>query len=124
MQYVDELLDVCHMQAHGRLVEYIQCVLGFVPGPCGDIATDLGQFGDQLDALSFAPRKRRTLLAEGEITETHILQELQRMMDARVRLEEIHRIIYIHREYITDTLFTPEDGKSLGVEAPTTAHVT
>ena len=60
MQDPDQFLHVSHVQADGRLVEYVERVLPSCAVAAtsirGNIRTHFGQLGDQLDALRLAAR--------------------------------------------------------------------
>src|SRR5688572_7283743 len=58
VQHADQLLDIGHVQADRRLVEHIERLQGI----------GLGKLIDQLDALRFASRERRALLADRKST--------------------------------------------------------
>ena len=79
VQHVDQLLDVGHVQADGRLVEHVQRVRGAARrARCARpdrVAAHLRELGDELDALRLAARQRRARLAEREIAEPHVLQQ-------------------------------------------------
>ena len=54
VQDVQQLIDVCHVQAGGRLVQNIQCAAGW----------PADQFAGQFDALGFAAGQRCGRLAQ------------------------------------------------------------
>ena len=95
------------MEPYRGLVEHVEGVLRLKPRSRGYLTTDLRQLGDQLDTLGLTARERRALLAEREISQSNILEQLERMMDARVSLEELHRIVDVHREHVADALLAP-----------------
>ena len=70
-----------------RLVQHVEGGAGFRGWfgiRCGLlVGSRLGQFGDQLDALRLAAAQRRARLAEGEIAQSDVLQQLQCVVDGR-----------------------------------------
>ena len=91
MQDVDQLLDIGHVQADGGLIENVQCsgVRCRLQTDTASFRSHLRQLRHQLDALRLASRKRRTLLTERQIAEANLLQQPQRMVNARVRQRRI-----------------------------------
>ena len=80
VQHPDQLLYIGHVQADRRFVEHIECMFRPRPQRCAKIDPHLGEFRDELDALCFAARQRRTLLAERQVTEPHIAEQRQHMV--------------------------------------------
>src|SRR5207253_6470924 len=66
---------------------------------------------------------RRALLAEGEIAEPDVLEQLQRMVHPRMRPEELDGIVHIHRQHVADALLASQDGQRLRVETAPAAHI-
>jgi hypothetical protein len=105
---MDQFFDIRHVQAHRRFIEHIQRVALRAGTARTDsrivaaVRAHLGQFGDQLDALRFAARQRRALLAQRQVTEADILQQAQRVMDLRMRGEEIDCFVDAQREDVAD----------------------
>src|SRR3984957_6756731 len=52
-----------------------------------------------------------------------ILQELERVVHARVCGEEADGVIDVHRQHLADAFLAPAHGECLGVEALTAAYV-
>src|SRR5262249_47461004 len=77
VQYVDQLFDIRHVQAHGRLIEHVQRVLRLHTWPGTDVAAHLRELCNKLDALCFAAGQRWALLTQGQVPQADILQELQ-----------------------------------------------
>ena len=134
VQDLDEARDVGHVEPDGRLVEHVEGVVPFRPGgasahalPAADArrlrGPGLGELGDELDALRLAAAERRTRLAEGEVAEPDVLQEAQRVVNAAVRGEELHRFVHVHREDAGDALPAEGDRQRLGIEAGSPAGV-
>ncbi len=53
VQYVDELFNVGHVQAYGRLVEHVERVWRFLAAS-RDVVSDFRQLGHEFDALRLA----------------------------------------------------------------------
>jgi hypothetical protein len=100
VQHPDELLDVRHVQADGRLIQDIE--------GAGRGASRLGQLGDQLDPLRLSAAQRRALLAEGDVAQSHILEQLQRVADSLVEAEELHSLLDAHGQHVGDGLLAEE----------------
>src|SRR5581483_10769551 len=83
----------------------------------------LGELGHQLDALCLATRERRALLTESQISQPHVLEQFQCVMDAPVRPEELDRLVDVHGQDVSDALLPPEDRQRLSVEASAAAYV-
>jgi hypothetical protein len=87
------------------------------------VVAHLAEFGHQLDALRLAARQRRAGLAQRQVAQAHVLQQLQRVSDAGMRREELHRIVDLHLQHVADALAPPGDGQRLPVEARAAALV-
>ena len=122
VQHANELFDVAHVQAHGGFVQHVQRVRGFLAA-FADIVFHFGEFGHQLDALRLAAAERGGWLAEGQVTESHVLEQLQRMGDGRHAGEEFDRFIHLHLQHIANGLAAPGDGECLRVEAGAVADL-
>ena len=123
MQHPDELLDICHVQADGGLVEHVQraaaaCSLRVESDPTFG---QLRELGDQLDALRLAAGERRALLPEREVTEAHVLQQGKRVMDPPMRGEEVDGFVDVHRKHVGDRFAAPRCGERLAGEARSVA---
>jgi len=129
MQDTYELLDVRHVQPHRRLVEHIQgagrWLRLLVATSCAPARhrRRAREFRHQFDALRLAAGERRALLAERQVTEADILQQLQCMVDARVRREELHGLVHAHREHVADAAAAVLHGQGLGVKPSAAAGV-
>ena len=77
---------------------------GFCRSVAVRFTAHLRELGDELDALGLAARERRALLAEREIAEADVLQQLQRVMHARMRARRTRRLVDVHREHVADAL--------------------
>ena len=111
VQGLEEQFDVCHGQSHGGFVEHVQ---GAAHGPARTAPgrrldrAGLGQLRDQLYALGLAAGQRGGCLAQGEVTQPHILEQLQRMGNLRAGSEELHRIVDLHLQHVADALAAPQ----------------
>ena len=134
MQHAQQLLDVRHVQADRGLVEHVQGVpisrlgRGSLPGVVLARQPQLHrpqprQFGDELDALRFAAGQRRARLPERQVTEPHVLQQRQRVVDLRMRGEELGRLVHAHGQHLADVAAAMRDGQRLRVEALAAARV-
>ena len=79
MQDADQALDVGHVQTDGGLIEHVERSTRR-PQP--------GKLGYELDALRLAARQGRALLTQRQVAETYVLQQPERVMDARVSGEK------------------------------------
>ena len=122
VQHADQLLHVGHVQADGRLVQHVQRVRRLLAA-ARDVVAHLAQFGHQLDALRLAAAQRRRRLAQRQVAQAHVLQQLQRVGDGRHRGEELDRLVDLHLQHVADALAAPADGQRLGVEALAVADV-
>ena len=86
----DEFLHVVHVQSRGGLVEDIESFAGIA----------LAEFGGELDALRFASRKRRRRLSEPYISQSHVLQALDLVVDTRNVAEKLASCIHRHVEHV------------------------
>src|SRR3954451_23898312 len=113
VQHLQEFLDVVEMQAGGRLVKDIKRAAG----------GGLGKFLGQLDALGFAAREGRGLLADMDVIQTDAVQGLEGLTHARDRLEELGRFLDRHVEHVGDALALEQDLQRLAVVALALADV-
>ncbi len=98
--------DVGHVQAHRRLVEHVERVRRLVAAP-RDVVAHLAELGHQLDALRLAARQRRRRLAQRQVAEPDVPQQLQRMADVGHRGEERDRFVDLHLQHVADALAAP-----------------
>ncbi|CAK9134584.1 unnamed protein product, partial [Ilex paraguariensis] len=122
VQHADELVHIGHVQAHRGFVQHIERVRRLVAAP-GHVVAHLGQLGDELDALGFAARQRGRGLAQREIAQAHVLEQLQRVGDAGHAGEELDGLVHLHLQHIANALAAPGDGQGLGVEARAVADL-
>src|SRR3954466_3946808 len=113
MRHVDQLLDVRHVQADGGLIEHIQRLH----------AARLGELAHHLDILRLAAGEGRALLAERQIPEADLLQELQATLERWMRGEELERLVDIHCQHLADALAAQLDRQRVGIEARTVARL-
>ncbi len=106
VQHVDQLLHICHVQSNSGLIQHVERVSGLLPRPGAYVGAHLGELGDQFDALRFTTRECRALLAQGEIAEPDVLQQLQAMVHAWMGDEELDGLVDIHRQDVADAPFS------------------
>ena len=94
LQDVEELVDVGGVQSRRRLIEDIERA----PGRA---ARELGR---ELDALRLAAGERCRALAELDVAEADVLDDLELARDARHILEELDRFVDGHVEDFGDVL--------------------
>ncbi len=126
VQHADEFLHVVHRQAHGRLVEHVERMQGFVGAAGADqsfVHPHLGQLGDELDPLRFAAGQSWRRLAEREVAKADILHQRERARDRRMRAEELDCFVDLHREDVARSLSAHLDAERFAIEAPPAAHV-
>ncbi len=83
LQLGDEPLDVGRMQAGGRLVEHVQRMT----------SRRALQFGRQFDPLRFATGQLGRGLAEAQVTQAHVVEDVERADDRFVGAEKSTRFI-------------------------------
>ena len=71
------------------------------------VVAHLGELGDQLDALRLAAGQRGRRLAQREVAQAHVLQQLQRVRDRRHAGEELDRLVDLHLQHVADALAAP-----------------
>ena len=121
VQHVDELFNVRHVQTHRRFVQHIQGVRRYL-ATAGDVVAHLAQFRHRLGALRLATAERGLRLAQRQITQPHVLEQLQRVADVGHGGEEVHRFVHLHLQYVANAFTAPSDGQRLGVEAGTVTY--
>src|SRR5207244_7327964 len=82
----------------------------------------LGQLRGELDALRLAARQGRRRLAQVDVAESYVVQELQFRPDTRLVLEELERLGDRQGEHVGDRLSFISDLEGLAVVAPALAH--
>ena len=82
----------------------------------GHVVADLAQLGDQLDALRLAAGERGRGLAQRQVAQADVLQQLERVRDVRHRGEELHRLVDLHLQHVADALCPAGDGQRLGLK--------
>ena len=142
---VQQFLHVGHVQADGGLVQDVEgaavddlaLVAGLARAGAGgglglgfaqrvDLfgeGANLGQFGDELDALGLAAGQGGALLPQGEVAQAHVLQQLQRVGDGAPRGEELQGFVHSHVQHVGDGLAVEADLVGLGVETSAAAGV-
>jgi len=60
--------------------------------------------------LGFPARKRGRGLAQRQVTQAHILHELQWAQYLRVRRKELNRVVYFHAQHLASAAFAPGHG--------------
>ena len=110
------------MQAHRGLVKHIERMRRLVAA-ARDVVAHLGQLGHQLDALGFAAAERGRGLAQREVAQAHVLEQLQRVADGRHAGKEVHGFVDFHLQHVANALAAPGHGQRLGVETRAVAGV-
>src|SRR6266571_2126878 len=113
VQHLEEQADVLEVEARRRLVQDVE----------GTARVALGQLGGELDPLRLAAGQRRRRLAEVDVAQSYVVQELQFRADARLVLEEVQRLGDRQREHVGDRLSFIPDLERLAVVAPPFAHL-
>ena len=113
VKHLDKATNILEMESRGRLVENIERTARFT----------LREFCREFYTLALTTRQSCARLAEREISQTHILNSLQLLVNGRNRLEEIDCDVYSHIEYIIDTLAFIADFESLLVVAIAAARL-
>src|SRR5687768_4245977 len=115
---VDEAVEDLEQEAHvlevetgGRLVEDVE-------GPPG---VALGELGRELHALRLAARERSRRLAEMDISEPDVIQQLELLGDAALRGEEVEAVGDREIEHVGDAPALVAHLERLAVVAPTLA---
>src|SRR5712691_434449 len=103
VEHRDQPVDVREVQAGGRLVEDVE----------GTPAGLLRQLVGELDALRFAAGERVARLAEGQVAEADVVEDLEAAGDLRVRREERRRLLDRHTEHVGDRPAGVADGERL-----------
>ena len=116
VQDVDEFFHVLHVQADGGFVEHVEGVRGFA-APAGEVVAHFAQFSDELDALGFAAAQGGAGLAEGEVAQAHVAQQLQRVADGGHAGEEFDGFVHFHLQHFADVFAAPGDGQGFGRKA-------
>ena len=122
VQHADQLVHIGHVQTHRGLVQHIQGVGCFV-APSGDVVAHLGQFGDQLDALRLATTERGRGLAQGQIPQANIFEQLQGVADGGHGGKKVHRFVDLHFQHLANVFAAPAHRLRLGVEAAAVADL-
>ena len=78
VQHADQLLHVGHVQPDRRLVQHVQRARRALAA-ARDVVAHLAQLGDELDALRLAARQRRARLAQRQVAQADVGQQLQRV---------------------------------------------
>src|SRR2546422_7719486 len=76
MQHLEEQAHVLEVEARRRLVEDVEGAAGVA----------FGQLGGQFDALRLAPRERRGGLAQVDVSQSYVVEQLEFRADARLVL--------------------------------------
>ena len=111
IQLFEQAIDVPWMQAGSRLIEYIQ----------GRPTLVALQFGGQFDPLGLATRQFGRRLAEAQIAQADIAQDLQRAANPRLPGEHLDRFVHRQLQHLGDIQTLPSDRQGLGVVARTVA---
>src|SRR5687768_857422 len=101
-------LDVGHVQSGGWLVEDVDGVLR---------ALQRAQLGRDLDALRLSTRQRGRRLAERQVPEAKVGEDLDLPSNGWLGGEELDALLYRHVEDVGNRLAADGDLECLGVEA-------
>jgi len=71
VEHLEQALDVCEVQAGGRLVKDVERAAG----------RHLGELGGELHTLGFTAGQRRRRLAEAHVVESDVVQRLHAAVD-------------------------------------------
>ena len=112
-QDVEEFLDVGEVQADRRLVEDVE----------GVAVRPFSQFAGELDPLRLAPREGRRRLAEADVPQPHVVQELELPADRRDVLEEAEGLLDGHVEDLGDVLVLVPHVEGIQVEPMPAADI-
>src|SRR5207248_10304700 len=113
VQDLEQQAHVFEVQARGRLVQDVE----------GTARVALGQLGGELDTLRLAAGQGGRRLAEVDIAQPYVVQELQVRADARLILEEIQRLRHRHIQHVGDRLSSISDLERLPAVAPPRTHL-
>ena len=122
VQHADEFVYVGHVQAHGGFVQHVQGVRCLLAAP-GDVVAHFGQLGHEFDALGFATAQRGTGLAQREVAQAHVLQQLQRVGNGGHAGKKAHGLIDFHAQHVANAFAAPAHGQRFGVEARAVADL-
>ena len=109
VQQSDQPRHVLAVQAGGRFVKEQQCA--------ALARVDLGKVADQLEALGFAPGKRRERLAHRQVAEADFFEAGELGGGRRAFAEELARLSDGHREQVADGLPVVLEAEHLVAEA-------
>src|SRR5687768_16253785 len=90
---IDEAVQ--HFEQQPDILE-VQSCRGFVEDVQGASCIPLRELGRELHALRLASRERGRALTEMDVAQSHVVQRLELLPDARLVLEERQRVL--HRE--------------------------
>ena len=113
LQNIHKPVDICDMQAGGRLVEDIDGLSGRA----------LRQLGRQLGALRLAAGQRGGGLAELDIAQTDLAHSLQSACNLGHVGEELTRFIYRHIQHFIDIFALVAHLERFLVVAAALAHI-
>ena len=105
VQLRHQAVDIGRVQPGGRLVQHIQRVA----------ALRALQFGGQLDALRLTARKLGGRLAQSQVAQPDVLQQLQRPLQRGIGAEKSGRLVDTHRQHVGDRLAAQLDPQRVGV---------
>ena len=121
VENADELFDVGHVEADGRLLEQVEIAALVLAQAASFGRAGAGEFGHKFDALGFAAGKRWAGLTEGEVAEAGFDEEAEGVADFRVRVEEVGGFSSGHLHHIGDGFAVVEDLEGLAVVAAAVA---
>jgi len=113
----DEEADVGHVESDGGFFEEEEVAFGVWLGGGGVVGEAGEEVGDEFDALRFAAAERRAGLAELEVTEAGIAQDLEWASDAGEGGEEGEGFFHAEVEHLSDVATGELDIERFGFEA-------
>src|SRR5262245_10283219 len=113
VERLQQALDIGQVQARRGLVEDVDRVLR---------ALQRAHLGGDLDPLRLTARERRRRLAERQVAETEIVEDLDLALDRRLRGEERRALLDRHVQDVGDGLPADRDLERVVVEAGPLAH--
>ena len=98
--------------------------MGHLLAASADLVAHLGEFGHQLDTLGLTTGQCGGRLAKREITQAHILEQLQRVGNHWHRGKEFDGFVHLHLQHVTNTFAAPGHSQGLWVKTRAVAGFT
>jgi len=112
---VGELCNVLLVEADGGFLDEVKVGVG--GADVGDFGAALGELGDELETLGFASAEGGAGLAEGEVAEAGLGEELEGLLELGVGREEFGGGLDIEVEDLADVEAVVSDFEGGGVVA-------